>query len=544
MRRVCLCRVALLVVVLIAAGVGCRRHEPPQRLAKNLGTPDDPVLPTTITEYDAAILSGKAAPVRAAEISEEEDADTNGAEEVGEEGPEGQVSDEDRELIQEVMDLGFEAVAKGEFAELASLLAPAQQDTMRPLFEEFGKLAEAGERLFRTVEEKAPGTMASMPMMMPIPGLAPGAGMQPFGEGEPDPEQLAKLIKLTDLRMTADDKAVGDISIEMVGQTLPLEFWLVDDEWFIHLPEVIVDQELVAGLVRVGGVVTAKMEDVASRVEDGSLAPQAFMAEFMMLGPELQPIITELAPKFQELAEHFGATEEVPEESAEADEDAEPGEAAELGEVPDEVREAIEELLAEYDRVEAEKRFDDIAALHVPEQRAPAGEVVNGWSGVLGAIEGFAAALNQAGPGAGSSIEAMLNQSLNAPRTINELGMVSPGRVAGTVTEMNESDSLGFRLIDEAWYVWDPDFADPEIVSEMVEVLASTAEKLEGLTERVGSGDTALQAANVEFMTIVRELSTSMDELEAEAAGADADQDAEPEPAPADRGRGRSRGRM
>ncbi len=292
-------RLLLIVVLLLCSAAACRRHDPPQRLAKNLGTPDHPVLPTVVKKYDPDIMSGKAAPIRAAEVDEDDadtdglddDADTNGAD------AEDAVSDEDRELIDELFDAAIVALAEERVGDLSKLIVPDQQETLSGLFEQVDLLSKAGDRLTQIIQEKAPQMAAAMAGMMTVPGLPPGALADQ--RGKLTHEQLAQLFEIGDLRMTADDRALA--TIEAMGKKIPVELWVVDDEWYIHLPEPLENEELVGELVRVGKLLTEKIEDLATRLEDGSVAPEALMPEFMKMGQELMPVFMELGPKLQQL---------------------------------------------------------------------------------------------------------------------------------------------------------------------------------------------------------------------------------------------------
>ena len=292
-------RVLLIVVLLLSSAAACRRHDPPQRLAKNLGTPADPILPTVVKKYDPDIMSGKAAPIRAAEVGEDDadtdglddDADSNGAD------AEDAVSDEDRELIDELFDAAITALAEERVGDLGRLIVPDQQEKLSGLFDQVDLLSKAGNRLTQVVQEKAPQMAAMMAGMVTMPGLPAGA-LADQG-GKLTREQLAQLLEIGDLRMTADDRAQA--TIEAMGKKIPVELWVVDDEWYIHLPEPLEDEELVGELIRAGKLLTEKIENLTTRIEDGSVAPEALMPEFMKMGQELMPVLMELGPKLQQL---------------------------------------------------------------------------------------------------------------------------------------------------------------------------------------------------------------------------------------------------
>jgi len=545
MHRIPLCRVCLIVATLLSAVAGCPQRDPPQPLAKNLGTPDEPILPTTVTTYDADILSGKAAPILATELAEEadeEDAENNGVDDqdadADEGGEQGAVSDEDRALIKELFDSGINAVVEERIGDLNQLIVPDQQEKLAGLFAQLVKLVDAQKRMGVQIMEKAPQMAAAMGQMAGMPGLNLGAAGAEGGK--PTPEQLAQIFQIGDMRMTAEDKA--QVTLNVMAQPVPVDLWVVEDEWYIHLPELLEDQELIDSLVEIGELITGKVDSIATRLEDGSLAPEALMPELMQMGQELMPAIMAVAPRFQALA----AQPEPEPEPAEAEEPGQPeegdevGEAPLNGEVPDDVRQDIEDLLADYDKAEAEKRFDDFAPMHASEQREAADQVMQLWGAVVTAIEDVAAAMNEAMPGTGNPINQMLAQSLATSKEISELRMVAASAIAGTVTEGSDRNPLEFRLVEDEWYVWDPLLADAGMVEALVAILTSTTEKLDALAKQIRDGDVAANAAPASYMTILRELSTTVDELEARVGGTSVEDNAQPEAPPPRRGRGRS----
>lgn len=535
MRRCRICRVSLMAVLALVLAIGCRRHDPPQRLAKNLGTPDDPVLPTVVNKYDPDILSGKAPPVRAADAAEEEDedADTSGAgdEDVdtsgaGDAGAADAVSDEDRERIEELFDAGVKALTEERFADLVELIVPAQQEALGKLFTQADALVKASNRFNTVIQEKAPQVAATMRGMFQVPGMP--AGLSGPEGGQPTPEQLAEIFKLEGIRATAEGRAVA--SIDIVGQKVPVELWLVDDEWYVHLPELLEDQELIDGLADAGRLITEKTDDLATRLEDGSLAPEALMPELMKMGQELMPVIQELAPKFQAIETRIEPETEEPEEPSEPGEPAAPPPAGEVSE--DDVREAIEELLAAYDDVEAEKRFDDLVEFYVPDQREAAGEYLEQLSTFLEAMDRFATAMDEKMPGAGAPLRQQLEAGITARQTISELRAVSSERYAVTLTEGGEQNPYEFWRVGDEWLMWDPDLADEAGAEAVTALFGSTAEKVGNLADQVDSGEVPANRAMMSFQGIMMEFSTEIRRLKGE-------DDAAEQPPPT---RGRRRG--
>ena len=293
--RLC-CRGFVVVVVLLCSTSACRRHDPPPLVAKNLGTPDRPLLPFDRRGYDASILKGKAVPQRAAELVEEEPETA----EVGE----GEISDEDRELIEELVELAREAQSERRFEDLVELLVLEQREAGARIFEQVSKLLVAFEGLGSAMDEKVPGAGTAISQQITA--------------------QLSTPLTISDLRMTDSDKATASTSI---GKRV--DFWLVDDEWYLRDPDIPDDPQKVEQMVEIFSSTVEKIEDLTSKVEEGDVAPAAAGTQIMGIVGEMAMRMSSVAPEAAGGAATAEPAEEAPDEDeAEKDEEGEEEEPA------------------------------------------------------------------------------------------------------------------------------------------------------------------------------------------------------------------------
>jgi len=341
------------VAGLVLLVVACRPPEPPPLVAEDLGTADRPLLPSLdpSVSLDPSILSGRAAPVEPDDLLEEAEADEPAERAEADDGALADV----REALEEIIELTVESVADDALGDLTDLIVPEQQEQAGRLLELAARLIEEGNRLEAVLTEKAPQMMQSLQAMGAgmLPGAVPGGLQGLSGDQEANTEALVRFLQVGDIELLSADQAVATIGPE--GQGVPVEFRLVDEEWYVYVPKLLDDQELLDGVLRVGEIVSAKLTDVTARIEDGSLAPEAIMAEFAMFGVELQPVLTELKPKFDALAaELVGA-------GAGASSDQE-------GAAPDEEEGTDEQAPAEEP---ADDSIEDEEADEEPEEPAP-----------------------------------------------------------------------------------------------------------------------------------------------------------------------------
>jgi hypothetical protein len=313
-------RVLVPVLLLVCSSPACRRHDPPPLVAKNLGTQERPLLPTARRTYDPSILKGKASPVPFDDLAADQ----------AERGDvvEGEISDDDRELVEELVELTVTALAEGRFDDTLELLVPEQREAAGKLVEEVKKIGQVSEAFGTVLNEKMPG--AAEGMLRGLPGLGLGIPGLPTGgaTGPPNAEQWLEMFQVTDLQMVADDKAAGSISF--MAQKAPLEFRLIDDEWFLQIPRIFDDPEIVDALVTAFGVVEEQLGDLTLRVEQGEIGPESLLPELMKMGQALMPAFQEVAAKLgHELPAPPGADTETGEPVEEEEEEAEGDEAEE-----------------------------------------------------------------------------------------------------------------------------------------------------------------------------------------------------------------------
>ena len=203
------------------------------------------------------------------------------------------------------------------------------------------------------------------------------------------------------------------------------------------------------------------------------------------------------------------------------------------GEVSEEdVRQAIEELLAAYDDIETEKRFGDLVEFYVPDQREVAGEYLEQVSKFLEAMERFAATMDEKVPGAGGPLRQQLETGIAARQTISEMQAVSSEKYAVTITESGEQNPYEFWRVGDEWLMWDPDLADEAGAEAVVTLFGSTAERIETLVDQIDSGEVPANRAMMSFQGIMMEFSAEIRRLKGE-------EDAGDQPPPS---RGRRRG--
>jgi len=238
--RRCLCLTVL---------AACRPQEPPPLVAEDLGTAEQPLLPDLqpLPVRDRAALEGKATPIEATEaaIERRRRGRTRGR---TRRGPAGEV----RRALREMGGQALKAVEEERFVDLAD------GDRARPAGDgakAAGRAGQAGHRRREAdaiVKEKAPNLVQSIGAMT-MPGLPAGFG----SGGAAGADQLAQLIELGDVRFDGAERAVA--TLQVAKQPLPVELWLVRDEWYIHLPPALEDAELVDAILQLMGAFEEKL---------------------------------------------------------------------------------------------------------------------------------------------------------------------------------------------------------------------------------------------------------------------------------------------
>lgn len=498
-------RVAVLLLAVWSAG--CRPHDPPPAMPKDLGTPDRPLLPTPAPSYDQDILSGRATPIRAEDIAAEAPATepTSEPEKSAASGepagtPAGDVTDEDRAMINDVVGRVIRAAAARNFDELTGYLVPEQREAALTLVQAGYSFYQGGSQLAGAIHEKAPG-FADQLMAMFGGQVNLGAMPQAQAGAEPDVDQIVGMLKVGDLRMIAPQKATGLLGTP--PQALPLGFDVIDGEWYVRLPAALVDAELVSGIQNLAAQAEPKMVDLANRLRDGSLLPEQLMPAFMMAIQELQPAFLPLGPKLQAL-------------QAEVTQKTPPAAGAE---VPADIRQAIEELVAAMDTAEGERRWEDLVALYAPEQQQAARAMFGQAAALIEAIERLAAALDTAQAGAGNSFRQLVTSILTARQTVSGMQQIAEGRIAATITEQGQPQPVEFHLIDGEWYAWDPDLADAAKAQAILAAISAAVEGLEALAGQLADGSVAAAAAPARIVAILSQLAAQMRRIEGGTAG-------------------------
>lgn len=300
-------------------------------LPKNLGTAEKPLLPTGMSrKYDLDKIKGRAVPIPADAIQSTPPPSEAAGDEAGAGGdtdaPADAVSETDRELITEVVDLAVRRAAGLRLGELAELIDPQQAEAGAAVIEKITALGQSVDELLR---------------FLATSGATPGAGVGMPGapdilgeNGLPDPDKMSALIKVGDMEMTGPDSAKARVSFQ--EQSLDVPFVIVDDAWYIHVPFVF-DDAVTMGLI--SGVldkVNEKLADLVTKVKDGTIPPDQVQMAMTQMS---QQLVMEMMPVFLQLRERFGGagaadeagTGQEESDPAEGAADDEPGAGAEEG---------------------------------------------------------------------------------------------------------------------------------------------------------------------------------------------------------------------
>ena len=345
----CLTRYACLFSAMVLLVLpACRPQEPPPLVAENLGTPERPLLPSldAVPGYDRSIMDGRATPVEVGEAVE--DAKEEEDEHADEDLPEGV-----RKAIEEIVEMAIGNVADSSFDDITELIAPDQQEAAGKVLAVVAKLSKANQDLLSVMENKAPEVLENMrSMSSAMMGSNMPDGLRQLAAGEEvDAEALKELITVGGIEMAAEDRAVA--KLVAMDMEFPATFRLVDDEWYLHIPVVLDDAELVDAIVRVGDTVEEKLRGVIGQLEDGSLAPENLQSAMMAMQGEITPVVmSDLVPKLMPLfagaqadVESAGDDEADADEAedAEAEPDADDAEAGDADAEADDEGEADEQ---------------------------------------------------------------------------------------------------------------------------------------------------------------------------------------------------------
>jgi len=299
----------LLVGMAILAG--CRPQDPPTQLATNLGTADRPLLPTTRRHYDEAILTGKAAPVRAEQVvarpPQEPSAD---------EGAPQELVDQ----ITEAARTAMRTLLEGRYNDLAELMVPEQREAVGRLAEKLARAMEANTNLMTALNEKMPAVASTLGAAMSSSGM--------LGTGIATPEQaerITQMVQVTGLRMQGADRASGTM---MTGpQGLPCSFRRVEGQWLLDVSLIFGDSDVMTLLDQALETIGTQLEALIGRINDGGIGPEALMPELMKIGQAMAPVAKQLAEKFANQGQGTPA-EAAPDESEDATDTAQPDDEA------------------------------------------------------------------------------------------------------------------------------------------------------------------------------------------------------------------------
>ncbi len=448
-------------LTVLISPVACRRQEPPPAVPKNLGTADRPLLPTESPSYDESILSGRAAPVLAAELAQEEPADQP--------APGGNGGDEELTYIAEAVESAVRAAAEQKYDEFADYVVAAQREPLGRLVAAAGKLLESFQALGTTIQEKAPTVVEQAKGLLgsqaSLPGLTGGEA------GGQSVDQIVQAFTVNNLKMTRPDTAAGVLGAPGFG--LPIEFELVDEEWYLRLPDPLLDPELVAGLVQLLEAADAKAADITTRLDSGDLSPEQVMPELAAAVQELQPMLLALVPKLQAVRAALG-----------------PGglDVPEGAEVSEADRAQIVELVEFLNEALASRQVDGLIELAIPAERDRVRVLYASLGRMLSALDALAQAMEEKTPGSGASLRAVEEQL--APRLTTEgLRQVEPGKAEAVAMVNGGLVRRRFELIEGEWYFRDPVMAlDDGAVQARAQALGAAAEQIDALVAEVESG--------------------------------------------------------
>ena len=293
--------VGLVLGVVLAGLGGCRKHPPPPLVAQNLGTANRPLLPLAKLAADQDILSGRAAPIRAADISEDELAQAEGSEDAPGQGSE--LSEEDTGLIEELVGLIATAASAEDYDELGDYLVEEQRDAALALIRAGKKLDVALADFQDALPDDAGDSRAKVGGLLTDAGGGTGlfavlAAMaaEPSDGGD---DQAAPKVTLVGMKMANSDTAAGSLSANQVN--LPVEFALIDDTWYLQLPDTLVEPETVDAVNNLADLLETKINELTDRLDDGSLAAGDLEGEIATASTEVKSAATELAPLVKRL---------------------------------------------------------------------------------------------------------------------------------------------------------------------------------------------------------------------------------------------------
>ncbi|MFQ5492420.1 MAG: hypothetical protein ACE5GE_17055 [Phycisphaerae bacterium] len=504
----------VLGVALVGSGA-CRKHQPPPPVARNLGTADRPLVPVARLAGDREILKGRAAPIRASDISDEEIAQADAKPD--EAAAAQELSEEDADLLEELVELIATAAAEENYDELGDYLVEDHRDAVLTLVQAGRKLDTALADFDEALPDDATDSRSQAKAL--LADAAGGTGLfavlaamaaEPPDDGEDSP---ASAVTLVSLRMTDSDTAAGALTTE--GLSLPVEFALIDDEWFMRLPDTLVDLETVEAVNGLADLLASKLGDLTDRLDDGSLDAGDVGAEIATASSEVKSAATELAPvvkRLEALAQ------------AEASGDVLPA-----GEEPSkENTTLIEELVELFGEAITERRFGDLIELFVPDQQDRAEALYPAIGRLLIAADGLADALEDSD--AESADQVRIAAGMMAPTLSTEdLRMTGPNQAMAVSTHADRPVPVHYEYVDDEWYYSNSALpADADQAKALADRLTDAADQIEDLTGQVEDDSVAGADVLTKFQAIIlglRPQAEDKPESEEQADENDDDQD-------------------
>lgn len=200
----------------VLAVVGCRDNEPPPSFYRNLGTEDVPLLPAASVIHDVSLLKGTADWVPFRDLAEAEAGTPSEDVAAAEASPSGDSNAETEAEIRDLLKDYNELVADRDIDELIIYHIESHQDTAKQWYEvQFSLMDKVGEIQTALTsalpDSKARIEQAFAPVVASVTGLS-----------------------VDTLTVESDELVVGKLAEG--GVAAMCRFVIVDDEWFIDLP--------------------------------------------------------------------------------------------------------------------------------------------------------------------------------------------------------------------------------------------------------------------------------------------------------------------
>lgn len=228
------CRWCLCVLVLIAAGgPACRDTEPPPAHNRDLGSDGVSLLPTASVRHDPEVAKGQAEWHPFREFAPEEQAADAGLPEApGESKPAASDSQGNEQIeaqVREMIDDYNDFVAEATVGELLDYYVADQHLTLKPVFEAVKTFAEFYVAIREELKAKLPDAGARVEAAL--------ATLE---------TTVAVRLSVESITVVSDTEATGTVPRGWIARTC--RFRLVDEDWYIEIPELAELTELKPGL--------------------------------------------------------------------------------------------------------------------------------------------------------------------------------------------------------------------------------------------------------------------------------------------------------